>query len=408
MIIIYINRQIDRQKMTAKEPVGLMEPMMPSEAMGDLEDLTLDLVAKANQLAGKLNPLVAQSIGHVVRSMNCYYSNLIEGHDTHPRDIDRALADDYSTEPKKRNLQQEAVAHIDVQRMIDEGHAPGYDPLSSAYALWLHKEFCSRLPDDLLWVENKETGKRIKVIPGEWRKDEVLVGRHEPPLSDNLPDFLIRFDEAYGSATQRSRRAIATAAAHHRFLWIHPFIDGNGRVTRLMSHASLLKQGIGSPLWSVARGLARRVNEYKQFLMMADMPRQGDLDGRGTLSQKALVDFCRFFLEIGIDQVDYMSSLIQPDEFLRRLRIYTEDEISAGRLPKGSFQIFREVFLSGQMERGKAPEVTGYRERAARDVIAQLVQSSFLISETPKAPVRLAFPYKMVERVFPALYPVGM
>jgi len=47
--------------------------------------------------------------------MNCYYSNLIEGHETHPRDIDRALAKDYAKEPKKRSLQLEAVAHIDSE-----------------------------------------------------------------------------------------------------------------------------------------------------------------------------------------------------------------------------------------------------------------------------------------------------
>lgn len=150
------------------------------------------------------------------------------------------MANEYSSEPQKRNLQQEAVAHIEVQRIIDSGHAPHEDPLSSEYALWLHKEFCSRLPDDLLWVENPATGKRIKVIPGEWRKDEVIVGRHEPPLSSNLEAFLKRFDQAYDvKKIARSRHATATAAAHHRFLWIHPFIDGNGRVTRLkLSSAS--------------------------------------------------------------------------------------------------------------------------------------------------------------------------
>ncbi len=43
--------------------------------------------------------------------MNCYYSNLIEGHDTHPVDIERALRHDYSDDPRTRNLQLEAAAH---------------------------------------------------------------------------------------------------------------------------------------------------------------------------------------------------------------------------------------------------------------------------------------------------------
>src|SRR5579863_1195523 len=100
-----------------EESLGLMEPMTPPEANPELADLVVDLVARSQKLAGMLNPKVQGSIGDLVRSMNCYYSNLIEGHDTHPRDIDRALAKDYAREPKKRSLQLEAVAHIDVQRM---------------------------------------------------------------------------------------------------------------------------------------------------------------------------------------------------------------------------------------------------------------------------------------------------
>lgn len=102
------------------EPVGLMEPMLPEEGNRQLEDLALTLVAKTNSLAGQLHPIVRYAVGDLVRSMNCYYSNLIEGQNTHPRDIDRALSGDYSADPEKRNLQSEAVAHITLQKKIDD------------------------------------------------------------------------------------------------------------------------------------------------------------------------------------------------------------------------------------------------------------------------------------------------
>ena len=89
--------------------------MLPPEGDRHLEDLAMDLATKASGLASQLPPAVRSGIGDIVRSMNCYYSNLIEGHNTHPRDIDRALAHaDYSADPEKRILQQEAVAHIEV------------------------------------------------------------------------------------------------------------------------------------------------------------------------------------------------------------------------------------------------------------------------------------------------------
>jgi Fic family protein len=340
--------------------------------------------------------------------MNCYYSNLIEGHDTHPRDIDKALRKDYSAEPARRVLQLEAVAHIEVQQAIDEGRDDPAFPASLPYVLWLHREFYRRLPDELLWVEDLESKKRVRVQPGELRDGEVVVGQHLPPEAAALPRFLERFELAYAPANlSQMRQVIAVAAAHHRFVWIHPFYDGNGRVVRLMSHAMLKRLGVGSSLWSVARGLARNVGNYKALLMAADKPRQNDLDGRGNLSQTALIEFCEFFLSTCVDQVEYMRSILEPAELLRRMEIYTEEEVRAGRLPKGSFPLLREALLAGEFERGQAPIITSYKERMARMVLAQLLESGLLVSAGHRASVRLGFPIGVVERWFPALYPAN-
>jgi Fic family protein len=385
-----------------------MEPMLPEESNRQLEDISFDLIAKASSLAGQVHPTVSLAIGGLVRSMNCYYSNLIEGHDTHPRDIDRALNRNLSSQPKKRALQLEAVAHIEVQKTIDEGRDDPSDPLTSAYALWLHREFCGRLPEEMLWVEEPESHRRIRVQPGELRDGEVEVGRHQPPAAVALPRFLARFEEAYNPRNlSKVRQVIAVAASHHRFAWIHPFFDGNGRVVRLMSHAKLKRLGIGSSLWSVARGLARNVDRYKALLMAADEPRRGDLDGRGSLSQSALVEFCEFFLRTCVDQIDYMRSILEPSELLPRMEIYVEEEVRAGRLPKGAFPLLREGLLAGEFERGTADAITGYGERMARTAVSKLVERGLLVSTSPKGPLRLGFPLTIMERWFPALYPAN-
>src|SRR5216684_3733562 len=114
--MINYNRHIKRSKLPIYTGI---EPVLPDERHHDIEDLAYELVSSASSLAGQLNHTVRDAVGDLVRSMNCYYSNLIEGHNTLPRDIERALAKKYSTEPKKRNLQLEAVAHIEVQRRID-------------------------------------------------------------------------------------------------------------------------------------------------------------------------------------------------------------------------------------------------------------------------------------------------
>ncbi len=398
---------IEEATMSTIESTGLMEPMLPPDGERKLEDLAMDLATKASGLASQLPPPVQLSVGDLVRSMNCYYSNLIEGHDTHPRDIDRALAHaDYSADPQKRALQHEAVAHIEVQRLIDHREDLQIETTSVEYIRWLHHEFCRRLPEEMLWVENPDTGERLRVVAGELRKGWVQVGRHIPPAAESLPRFLKRFELTYDvQKLSRVRQIIALGAAHHRLLWIHPFYDGNGRVTRLMSYASLLRCGVGSSLWSVARGLARNVQNYKALLMAADEPRRGDLDGRGTLSTQTLTAFCEFFLTICIDQVEFMAALLEPNELLRRMRQHIEEEMQAGNLPKGSFLLLREALLAGEVPRGRTPEITGYGERMARNVVSDLIKKGYLKSESSRSPLVLAFPIDAVERWFPKLYP---
>jgi Fic family protein len=134
-----------------------MEPLLP-EAEPALDDRATELIAKASGLMGRSSPILAAGIGDVVRSMNCYYSNLIEGHQTLPADIDRALNGDYAREPERRNLQMEARAHIDVQRLIDRGEAPT-PVVSKEFIIWIHREFCRRLPDECYGLQTRKAAR---------------------------------------------------------------------------------------------------------------------------------------------------------------------------------------------------------------------------------------------------------
>src|SRR5437588_2614075 len=168
--------------------VSAMEPLLPDGSQG-LENLATDLVARASALKGRVHPALAEGVGNLVRSMNCYYSNLIEGHRTLPIDIDRALHGDYAKEPERRNLQVEARAHIEVQQLIDRGQAP-FPAVSTEFIIWAHREFCERLPDDLLRVDNPQTNEHLRVVPGELRKRNVRIGRHVPIDPADIPAFL--------------------------------------------------------------------------------------------------------------------------------------------------------------------------------------------------------------------------
>lgn len=101
------------------EQVSLMEPLLVREGSRHsslLTDLVVDIAGRSAGFRRSLPNGLLCSLADLVRAMNCYYSNLIEGHNTHPIDIERALKDDYSNDAHKRNLQLEAKAHIEVQK----------------------------------------------------------------------------------------------------------------------------------------------------------------------------------------------------------------------------------------------------------------------------------------------------
>jgi Fic family protein len=389
---------------TYMESLALIEPLLPGLGNRILTDLATQLWAESSALNSNLHLATILGIGDLVRTMNCYYSNLIEGHRTHPIDIERALAQDFSTDPQQRELQLEAKAHIEVQRAIDLGNIP-VEVVSGEYLQWIHREFCTRLPAEMLVLSNTDGSKQIQVVPGEWRTGEIIVGRHIPISAPAIDRFITRFVTGYRlERLSQVDQVIAVAAAHHRLVWIHPFSDGNGRVARLFSHAMLREIGIGTSLWSISRGLARSRDQYRDVLANADLPRWNDLDGRGNLTTKGLQAFCEFFLNTCIDQVQFMRSCLDPQQLLARIEVYLGEEIVAKRLLPGSDRVVAAVFRSGELARGQAAAASGYQERQGRKVLQRLLATGLLIADTPKGAVRVGFPSTLLERYFPRLF----
>lgn len=388
------------------ENVTAMEPLVLSESSrhrARLGDIAVELAAASSGFRRSLPPGIVTPLADLVRAMNCYYSNLIEGHYTHPVDIERALKNDYSADRAKRNLQLEAKAHVAVQQWIDRDGVRGkVNTLESLREI--HKRFSELLPHELLIVSDPDTGKSVTVVAGELRQDDVQVGRHLAISPGAVSRFLERFEAVY-NALGKSETILAAAAAHHRLLWIHPFADGNGRVTRLMSHASLLETLDTGSIWSVARGLARNAADYKKHLMNCDSERRGDLDGRGNLSEGALAEFTEFFLRICLDQVRFMEGLVQPDRLRDRILIWAEEEIRASRLPAKSGQVLEAVLFRGELPRGDVSSLLAMSDRGARRIASALLDRGVLASESTRAPLTITFPAELAARWMPGLFP---
>jgi Fic family protein len=395
--------------MTEETPQRI-EPARFEETSEAIADVIADLSAASAKLGAGLHPRTAGNLADLVRLMNTYYSNLIEGHNTRPHDIARALEGKLDQDEGRRNLQLEARAHVRVQTEVDRLAATGKlpEPASVEFIRWLHLEFYRDAPEQMLRIHG--TGTEFIMEPGAWRskpEHDVSVGRHVPPSSTRVDDFMRYFETRYAFKPLRTAGRIMTmAAAHHRLNYIHPFPDGNGRVSRLMSHAMAQLAGIGAHgLWSISRGLARGLkapSEYKRMMDMADAPRQGDLDGRGNLSLKALNEFVLWFLQVCLDQVQFMDSLFELDSLGPRLSAYVE---RSKTLKPEARRLLEEALIRGQFERGDSVRITGLPGRSARRVLADVLAEGLLGSETPKGPVSLRFPPDALDILFPRLFP---
>jgi Fic family protein len=375
------------------------EPLLLSDRnAAELQPLMERIVQGSLRLTATAHWTTRATLRELVRQMNSYYSNRIEGQSTHPVNIARALQNNFSDKPDVAKLQRIALAHIEAERQL-EANLANYTALSSAFLIEAHRAMYSRLP-----AEDRLSDDGRPIEPGRIREEDVKVGRHVPPAHATIPLFLARLDERYARTHGWERLLLAAACAHHRVAWVHPFVDGNGRATRLQSHCVLWTLSEG--LWSPSPGFARTVDRYYARLQDADQPRQGDLDGRGNLSERGLLAWITYFLETCDDQVTYMSDMLDLDNFKQRLEaliIFRSTQDSAYR--REAILPLLHVFALGPVSRGEFSQMTGLKERTARSLMSRLLDAGLLVSDQPKGPVRMGLPIDALGMLFPRLYP---
>jgi Fic family protein len=388
--------------------ISAIEPLLPDMSRSELAELSQKITLAVGELKGFVHaPLVRDRVAALVREMNCYYSNLIEGHKTLPRDIERAQSADFAKDRKQKENQLLAVTHIQTEEaMLRRLDGDGVDVYSPEFLCWIHREFYSRLPE-AMQVSRTRAGGEYRIVPGQIRDYMVDVGSHTPPDFATLPAFLDRFREAYSSpGILATNRLVAIAAAHHRLAWIHPFGDGNGRVARLHSHALLRHHGCdGHGMWTLSRGLARARQIYFARLHEADQPRRNDYDGRGNLSERGLSEFCLFFLETILDQVTFMGGLLKlPDLRTRIERYFTYEALHLTKYREEIMRVVRALADEGEIARERVSEITGKGTTTAVEIIKLGLRESYLETPSPKGKLRIAFPAKVLPAYFPNLF----
>jgi len=391
-------------------------PFIPSDsalASSELPDQVINLSQKSARLSGQITGKALPTLENYMRVINSYYSNLIEGHATRPHEIRAAQRGQYSTDLAKRDLQKESLGHMKVQEWLQD-QSPNLEQIfTPEFIKEVHRQFYLSIPESL-WEIKSDQGDVIgKVMPGQWRDQNVEVGMHIAPAPESLSALMEGFSETYNPMQFKGdRRLIAIMAAHHRFAWIHPFLDGNGRVGRLITDTALKAAGLDSyGVWCLSRGLANKSGDYKRSLAMADKARQGNYDGRGQLTEKGLLEFCCYMLDTAIDQVEYMSGLLDLVNLRKRIDGYIQAR-NDGRITSMDKElkpiaglILHTAFMYGEISRASAIELCAMPERSARRLLSQLKSDGLLSETSSKSPLRWEVPEHAEPWYFPELAP---
>ena len=392
-------------------------PIVPTDLKGVIDEQLLkkadELLLESAKLEGSHTPQILQAVRNLLYKVNSYYSNKIESEGTHIIDIERAMQKEYSTDTKKRNLQILSLTHIEVQKECEEYFKNNVDASAydKSFILNIHKSFYSKEGmEPFLHLSHGDMQETI--VPGELRSREVKVGNHIAPKSSEVGSLMNEFEHLYNKSQNLNdaKKLVYLLASHHRLMWIHPFLDGNGRTARLALDGGFASMGMrGYGLWNISRGLARNSTEYKEYLKYADMIRQGDRDGKGALSSNALSVYINFMLEMALDQVSYMNKHLKLNALTSKIELYVQRAndglLGIDPLPKHSEKVFKYLLLSGECSRGKVPEIIGMKERTASRLISELLKRDFIESDSKAGAIRLKIEASMASYLFPMLVP---
>lgn len=374
-----------------------MTPFRPdfdSPRFEAIQEKAATVLYKSSELSGHVRGLSALSLERLSIAVSCYYTNMMEGNVTTPADIEKALRSMEQSRPG-RNLPELTRAHINA-------------------ALWSKKTPLIKAPQGLAsWIQEAHSKIYTSDLQGERgkiRDRQVSVGEHLAVDYKAIPTFLEKLQDVYVSTPTAGKLAslIDALCLHHRLMWVHPFADGNGRVGRLLLQHMLEQSIPGGGLWSISRGFARDNNgaSYKGALHNADMPRNGDTDGRGNLSSVQLAAFVDFSLDCCLDQIGFMSRSFDMESLDQRVLLTFGLLFGPDKAPSFSL-MYSHCMTKGQATRGETLAISGLPERTARNRLKDLLSLGFLKSVSDKGALFAAFPVPALGHLLPNMYPTA-
>lgn len=379
-----------------------LNPILTESLPKSMLDRAVGLRSKTDaQLLG-LAPETAKCVARLLRVTNAYHSNLIEGEHTDPSEVVEAMGLPLR---QRRQLDDSAVRHVEAQEILERASClrsvAFKDMFEPELISAVHRKLFSSLDSESKIPSDGET-----LVPGAFRHratEAVAVGTHVAPAPELVMPMLKHLQWGFGGIKDPDRRLVAVLANHHRLAFVHPFLDGNGRVIRLVTHLQLAQLGLHPQVWSLARGLYQRREAYYSALAKADRAREGDLDGRGQLSQKHYFAFIEFMLDVCHEQVDYMAESFSANRIHERVThaFNSNLNLDVGIRP-GDAETVKVLLAKGSLQLQKFKILAGLQADAA---LKRMIDLGLVCRRSSRPDVlEPAIPTWLAQELFPDLH----
>jgi len=356
-----------------------------------LTDLVIELdYLRKKPLHGTTPPAIFFQLKSIFHTLESIGSARIEGNHT-------TIAEFIETKINEEKTPTEGIIEIqnieNAMKFIDEHISD--TTINRIFLSELHKHVVAGL--------HKEGSQS----PGEYRKKNLSITKseHIPPDFTQVHSYMQELFDFINKNDPPKYDLLKIAITHHRFVWIHPFDNGNGRAVRLLTYALLVKQGFNVNIGRIINPTAVFCGDRERYYEALSQADKGEKEG--------LLHWCEYVLgglKIEIDKIDRLldydylkKHILLPaiDFSLERkmitdieakiLRVAVENKILQasnvkkilpGKIPAEISRIIRKIkekkMLETQSEKGRKYTISFSNSYLLRGVIKMLGENNFL------------------------------
>ena len=329
-----------------------------TDAIMELEKL------RYKRLGGSTWPCIFFQLQHIFHMLESIGSSRIEGNNT--------TIMDYVETAKLNNPQPKLFGDKDDIKQIQNGEIAMQYIEENIDNIEINKHFLREL--HVLTVDGLDPNKEGARNPGLFRSDNVKITKsnHIPPdytQVDAMMDELITF---VNEDCPPKYDLLKVAIAHHRFVWIHPFENGNGRVVRVFTYAMLLKKNIFFSKERIVNPTAVFCSDrqkYYDYLSMAD---EGTDEGLIAWAEYMLAG-----LRIEIEKID---KLLDYDYLLNTILMPTINDASErGYINETEYKVLKVAVQKQIFQASDVADVLGKNGPEVSRIIRSLKDKNMLM-----------------------------